>query len=47
MEEINNHIVWEVSEMDINTFIVAVFTYTDDWFKAQQMRLCFAELITD
>jgi hypothetical protein len=39
LEEINNQSVWEVSEMDINTFIIAVFTYTDDWFIAQQLRL--------
>jgi hypothetical protein len=39
LEVINNHVVWEVSKMDLSTFIIAVFAFTDDWFKAQQMRL--------
>ena len=25
--------------MDLSTFIIAVFTYTDDWFLAQRLRL--------
>lgn len=29
----------EVSKMDINTFIVTVFTHIDDWLKGQNMKL--------